>query len=100
MTGRQDDRKEYDRTKDRQMTVDEYMINDVDIFIVTGLADLPIDDSRISPEMLIDSGPRQGPHPDEDASLPFAGWQAKAGGWTSVRRPGNGLGLEVRPLGG
>ncbi len=28
MTGRQDDRKEYDRTKDRQRTVDEYMIDD------------------------------------------------------------------------
>jgi hypothetical protein len=29
------------------------------MFIVTGLADLPVDDSRISSEMLEDSGPRQ-----------------------------------------
>ncbi len=27
MTGRQDDRKEYDRTKDRQRILDEYMID-------------------------------------------------------------------------
>jgi hypothetical protein len=27
MTGRQDDRKEYDRTKDRQRILDEYMVN-------------------------------------------------------------------------
>ncbi len=27
MTGRQDDRKEYNRTKDRQRTLDKYMIN-------------------------------------------------------------------------
>jgi hypothetical protein len=31
------------------------------MFIVTGLADLPVDDSRISSEMLEDSGPRQYP---------------------------------------
>ena len=29
MTGRQDDRKEYDRTKDRQRILDEYMIEDM-----------------------------------------------------------------------
>ena len=27
MTRRQDDRKEYDRTKDRQRTLDKYMVN-------------------------------------------------------------------------